>query len=209
MGSDSEKAKASKVLDEFGVTFCSELNISPEGMTPGHLFKTLVFSLLASARISHNAAMRATRGLFDAGWTTAKKMAAATWEERVKVLNTHGYARYDESTSRYLGYTCDLMIEKYGGDLNRLREAAGRDPERERKLLLEFKGIGNVGVNIFFREVQLSWDELYPFADDLALKAAAALGMGASAGELCKLVSRADFPRLVAGLVRMKLGKKI
>ena len=51
-----------------------------------------------SARISHDAAMKAARALTDAGWTTAEHMAEASWEERVEVLNTSGYARFDEST---------------------------------------------------------------------------------------------------------------
>jgi hypothetical protein len=49
-----------------------------------------------------------------------------------------------------------MVVEKYGGDLRNLRKSAapgGRpDPARERKLLKEFKGIGDVGANIFFRE---------------------------------------------------------
>jgi hypothetical protein len=40
---------------------------------------------------------------------------------------------------------------------------------RECKLLKEFKGIGDVGANIFCREAQIAWDELYPFADRKAL----------------------------------------
>ena len=33
----------------------------------------------------------------------------------------------------------DMLLEKYGGDMEKLREAAGRDPEQEKKLLKEFK----------------------------------------------------------------------
>jgi len=73
----------------------------------------------------------------------------------VRVLNRAGYARYDESTSRMLGDTCALLLERYRGDLRKLREEAGHDPQRERALLKEFKGLGDVGVDIFSREGRL------------------------------------------------------
>ena len=43
------------------------------------------------------------------GWTSARKMAASTWEERTHVLNGAGYARYDESTSAKLGEAADVI----------------------------------------------------------------------------------------------------
>ena len=88
-----------------------------------------------------------------------------------------------------------MLLDRYQGDLRKLREAAGRDPQEERRLLEEFKGIGDVGADIFMREVQLVWDELYPFADRRGLSAAARLGLGDSAQALSAFVDRADFPR--------------
>jgi hypothetical protein len=73
--------------------------------------------------------------------------------------------------------------------------------------LKEFKGIGDVGTDIFCREVQTVWDELFPFADKKALAAAQRLGLGDDAGALAKLVSRHDFPRLLAALIRTGLSK--
>jgi hypothetical protein len=96
-----------------------------------------------------------------------------------KCSTPHGHARYDEKTSRFLADTSTLLLEKYGGDLRELRETAKRDPTRKRELLRECKGIGNVGVDIFFREAQVIWDELYPFADQRALRAARKLGLPA------------------------------
>jgi endonuclease III len=201
----SKKRTTLRVLDEYGTTFSEELGIELTKNTPSELFRWLTFSLLASARIGWEQAMKATDALREAGWTTAEKMARATWEQRVRVLNEHGYARYDESTSRMLQDASDLLLDEYGGDLRRLREAAGRDPKNERKRLKELKGVGDVGVDIFFREAQAAWAELRPFADERALKAAKRLGLGDSAEELAELVSEKEFPRLVAGLVRVEL----
>lgn len=195
------------LLDIYGRTFCDELGIDIAAGTPSALFCWLVAALLFSARIRANAALSAAGALFAAGWTTPEAMLAAGWEARVRVLNRSGYARYDESTSRMLGETCALLIDRYGGDLGNLRAAANRDPAAERDLLKAFKGIGEVGVDLFFREVQPVWPELYPFADRRALKAAARLGLADDPAGLASLVDRADFARLVAALVRVDLDK--
>jgi hypothetical protein len=135
-------------------------------------------------------------------------MAKTTWEQRVQVLDRAHYVRYDYSTATYLGDTTNLLLQKYKGDLRNLREAAERQPDRERQLLKEFKGIGDVGCDIFFREAQAVWDELYPFADRRALKAAQTLGLGSTPAELAKLIRRDEFVRLVGALARCDIEKR-
>jgi hypothetical protein len=192
------------LLDLHGYTYAAEIGFDPGRNTPSPLFRLLCACMLFSARIGTNIAISAAKALADRGWTTAKKMADSTWAERAKTLNEAGYARYDEQTSRWLGETTELLLDRYRGDLRQLREAADRDPATERRLLKEFKGIGDVAVDIFFREIQGAWDELYPFADRRALDAAKALDLGNDAAALSTLVDREDFPRLVAALVRVR-----
>lgn len=207
MSKPDQKRIVGAVMERHGRTFSGELGIKLEGETPSAFFRWLCAALLFSARIGHEIATDAARALAKSGWTTARKMAAATWEERTRVLNRSGYARYDEKTSRMLADTSELLLERYGGDLRKLRAAAGRDPQRERELLMECKGIGEVGADIFLREVQNVWTELRPCADAVALKSARKLGLPTDAAELAKLVLKTDFPRLVAALVRCQLEK--
>lgn len=64
------------------------------------------------------------------------------------------------------------------------------------------------GADIVCREVQLVWDELYPFADQRCLKVAGRLGLGGSAEELAALTDgRAEFTRLVSALVHIDLDR--
>jgi hypothetical protein len=202
---EAQKQMLTALLDRYGRTFCAELGIDIAKNTPAPLFMLLCASLLYSARIRADATTQALKALFAEGWTTPQKMSDTTWEERVKVLNANGYARYDESTSRMLGDTVELLLSDYDGDLRNLREAAERKPSRERRLLKGFTGIGDVGVNIFFREAQLAWPELYPFADKASLSAAKRLGLGETTEALAALVDHDEFPRLVAALVRVHL----
>jgi len=205
MATEAQKQMLAALLNRYGQTYAAELGIDIEKNTPSPLFMLLCTSLLYSARIRADAATQALKAMFAEGWTTPQKMADTTWEQRVKVLNANGYARYDESTSRMLGDTVELLLSEYDGDLRKLREAAERDPSKERRLLKDFKGVGDVGVNIFFREAQLAWPELYPFADKASLNAAKRLGLGETTEALAGMVGREDFARLVASLVRMHL----
>ncbi len=196
-----------RLLERHGRTYCDELGINIAKNTPVVLFRWLVASILYSARISVDNATEAASALNDAGLTSAEKMAAASWQDRVDVLTAHGYKRFDESYSRNLGETAQRLHDACGGDLRKLRAEAGEDPKEERRLLKTFKGLGDVGVDIFFREAQVAWPELRPFADKKALQSAEKIGLPKTAKGLAGKVSEAEFPRLVAALVRADLAK--
>lgn len=208
MAHPTQSAVVSVLLDRHGRTYAEEAGIRVGQGTPAPLFQLLVLTLLMSARIRARVAVGAARALFEAGWTTTSKMADSTWEQRTKVLNQSGYARYDESTSRMLGATVDHLLDAYGGDLRKLRDEAERHPRRERELLKRCKGIGDTGVDLFFREVQIVWDELDPFADDRATSSAAALGLPDTPQALRQLAGDVEaHVRLVSAAVRSSLAK--
>ncbi|MCG7598330.1 hypothetical protein MHM84_00855 [Halomonas sp. McH1-25] len=195
------------LLDKHGRTFADELGVNPKRNTPSPLFQLLCLALLSSARLGAGKAMQASKALARAGWKTPQGMANTRWEQRVDVLNKNGYARYDEKTASQLADMVGHLQAKYAGDLRKLRAEADGDPNKARRLLKEFKGIGDVGADIFLREVQVAWEEYQPFADKLALKAASRLGLGNDAASLAQHVSQERFPLLVAALVRSQLAK--
>lgn len=205
-GEARTEATVAALLDRHGRTFASEAGIRLGRNTPAPLFQLLCLSLLISARIGADIALAATRALFEAGWTTADKMATATWEQRTKVLNEAGYARYDESTSRYLASTAERLIEHHDGDLRRVRREADGDSDQLRAQLTAFTGIGDVGADVFIREVQTIWHEYGPFVDERTLEIAAGLDLPSSADDLRATVDDVHtFTRLVAALVRTGL----
>lgn len=195
-------ATLERLLERHGRTFADELRIDLDGGGPTELFQLLTASLLMSARISTDIAVAAARALYDHGCTGASEMLDASWQERVDALGEGSYVRYDESTATYLGETAQLAIDRYDGDLNRLRETAGRDRDRIHRRLRDFKGIGRVGADIFCREAQHVWDELRPFADAKAVEVADRLGLGSSAEDLVERIGDEDLSRLTAALIR-------
>ncbi|WP_127145278.1 hypothetical protein [Pelagibacterium montanilacus] len=197
------------LLDRHGTTYSEEIGIDLAADTPAPLFQWLSACILFSARISADQASRAARSLFDRGLTTPRKMADAGWKKRVEILNENGYARFDESTASMMGETADMLLADYDGDLRKLRSAAGCDPAAMRRRLKAFKGLGDVGVDICFREIQTVWTELQPFADAKSLEAARALDLGESASAVARHVGPDDIARVMTALVRASLAKDI
>ncbi len=144
-------------------------------------------ALLLNVAEGRPEAVAAARALSDAGWVTPDRLAAATRAQRVKALESVGSGHFDARTEAMLGESAQLLLERYGGDLRRLREEADCDPQRERALLKQCHGLGDHGVDAFFREVQVAWPELVPFADRRARMSAVRLGLPRDERRLARL----------------------
>src|SRR5439155_25917057 len=94
----TQRDVARAVLQQYPRTYGEELGLRSLD-SPSGLFRLLVMALLMSARIRASIALDAARALSVQGWTTPRRMADASWEDRARVLNGAGYARYDERTS--------------------------------------------------------------------------------------------------------------
>ncbi|WP_269858383.1 endonuclease [Streptomyces sp. RPT161] len=202
MGSKNE-AVVRALLERQKKTYAAEAGITVRN-APAALYQMLVLSMLLSARIKADIAVASARALFDAGMRDARKMADATWQQRVDALGKGGYRRYDERTSTQLGRAAELVLDRYAGDLRRLREEA--DPK---KALRDIPGIGPVGVDIFLREVQAVWPEFAPYVDRKAMEGAERLGLPTSAEKLAGLVKKSEVPRLTDGLVHAAIDKHL
>ncbi|SOD62386.1 hypothetical protein SAMN06297387_105202 [Streptomyces zhaozhouensis] len=195
------KRTARALLDRCGQTYAAQAGIRLRD-TPAPLYQTLVLAHLLSARIKADVAVAAARALFDAGMRTPRAMADADWQRRVDALGEGHYRRYDERTATQLGDGARLLLDRYGGDVRRIRADA---PSR----LREYPGIGPMGVDIFLREVQAVWPEFAPYVDDRTKEGAGRIGLPRSPKALSGLVRRADVARLTAGLVRVSLDKRL
>jgi 3-methyladenine DNA glycosylase/8-oxoguanine DNA glycosylase len=127
----------------------------------------------------------------------------------VDALGRGHYRRYDERTSTMLGDAAQQLLDRWAGDLRKLRDEAGGDPHRIHELLTEFKGIGPVGADIFLREVQAVWSQVTPYVDARVLRGAEKVGLPANARELAGLVdSPRELARLSSALVRVSRGSR-
>lgn len=190
-----------ELLEREGRTYADEAGITLRDK-PAPLYQLLVLSTLLSVPIKAGIAVAAARELFAAGWRTPRRMAAATWQQRVDALGRAHYVRYDESTSTSLADGAQRVLDVHRGDLRRMRSAADGDAAALRRALTGFRRIGETGAHIFCREVQVVWPELRPYFDERALRTAGELDLPTDPGGLAELVAPQDVGRLAAALVR-------
>ncbi|GAA3019136.1 endonuclease [Streptomyces lactacystinicus] len=193
-----------ELLDRFGRTYAEEAGITLRDK-PSPLYRLLVLTVLCSVRIGAGTATAAARELSAAGLRTPRAMAGARRRTLIAALGRAHYVRYDESTATALGQGAGLLLDRWHGDLRRLREEAGGDSERIGELLREFPRIGPVGAGIFRREAQAVWPSLRPYVDERALAEARTLGLPGEPDGLAALVGPGDLARLAAALTRASL----
>ncbi|MER7898784.1 endonuclease [Streptomyces sp. NPDC096046] len=197
-----------ELVGAHGRTYAEEAGIRLKD-TPQPLYRLLVLSHLLSARIRGSIALATARALHGAGLRDPRRMARAAWQERVDALGRGGYRRYDERTATQLGDAAELLNDRWGGDLRRLRaEADGEVPEL-RRLLQEFPGMGPAGADIFLREAQGVWPEAAPYLDAKALQGAERLNLPKEPKRLVALAGDTDPAVLAAALVRAAVDKEV
>ncbi|MEU0300753.1 endonuclease [Streptomyces sp. NPDC006175] len=202
----SARRTLEELLERHGTTYATEAGIRLRD-TPQPLYQLLVLSHLLSARIRAQVAVASAQALFSHRLRTPRRMADATWQERVDALGEGGYRRYDERTATQLGDGAQLLLDEYGGDLRRLRRKADGDMEALRSGLRRFPGIGPAGADIFVREVQTVWPEASPYLDAKALQGAERLGLPSTPDGIVRLAKDEDPAVLAAALVRGALDK--
>ncbi|MER7986756.1 endonuclease [Streptomyces noursei] len=196
------------LLGRHGETYAAESGIRLRN-TPQPLYQLAVLADLLSTRIRASVAVATLRALRDAGLSTPRRMLDATWQQRVDALGAGGYRRYDEGTATRLGEGAELLLDRYGGDLRRMRETADGDADALRRLLQELPGIGPTGSAIFLREVQGVWPEYAPFLDPKAVQGAERLGLPGDPGKLARLVPAGRAAAFASALVRVALDRTI
>jgi len=185
-------------------TYSEELGIELEGADDREVFKWFLASVLFGARISETIAKRTYRAFERHDLLTPERILEAGWDFLVNpVMGEGGYVRYDEKTSREVLRNCEMLLEEYGGSLNRLHRES-QDPRDLEARLLRFYGVGPVTVNIFLRELRPYWTKADP--EPLSVVKELARRYALDLGALKR--KSVTFTRIEAGLVRLRKESK-
>jgi endonuclease III len=177
MRRSKKKAAMAALMQRLGGSFAKALEIRLEGAEEGEVFKWFLASFLYGARISETIATRTYRQFAHRRVLTPQAIQDTGWDGLVRILDDGGYVRYDFSTAtRLLAVSADL-IERYGGRLGNVHEAATDPRDLERRLQEIGKGIGPVTANIFLRELRGIWSKADPALSEPAVMAARHLGL--------------------------------
>ncbi|MFG1650341.1 hypothetical protein ACGFIE_10450 [Micromonospora sp. NPDC049275] len=174
---------------------------------PASLFQVLYLAVLLARRGDFRRALDGARALRDEGWDSAARLARSLHTDRVRVLRDSGQRGDVDALADVLGDLARTVVERYRGDLRRLRAVAHHEPAAERALLADLPGVDEQVVELFLREAQALWREVAPVADRRALVAARRLGLGRSADDLAGLASgeSEQLAWLVGALARVDL----
>lgn len=165
-----------------------ELNLAK----PEDRFKWFLASFLFAKRISADIAKEAFHSLEQEELTSPDAILEAGWDRIVEILDSSRYTRYDFSTATNLLATMTALKNKYG-DIERLHREAKNPTDLERRLL-EFRGIGPIGVNIFLRELRGIWEKAKTKPSAMATATAQKIGL-----------SKEDVEQYESALVRLNL----
>ncbi|KAL2810784.1 hypothetical protein BJX63DRAFT_401324 [Aspergillus granulosus] len=174
------REKLQKTIEKYGHGPLEGTAIEEKALTgsPDTILAMLFEAMLKAKPISHELTDRTVHKLIDVGYHDIQKLGNATWEERAMVLKDGGYNRYREQGSTNLGALVEFVNDKYDGDLNNLIKKADYDRQRVKELVHEVKGLGDLGVELFFNNVQSVWPSIAPFVDSRSLQTAKEAGFG-------------------------------
>jgi len=190
------------LVRRYGRPYSAALGIDLRSRQPADLSKWFLASMLYAKPIREEAATR-TYKIFEAeGRTTPQRIVGAGWEGLVGLLDAGGYVRYDFSTADKLLGVFGALQAQYGGDLNRLHAAAKGSGELERLLKGLGKGIGDVTVAIFLRDLLGIWPKARPGFTPLERLALRKLGISESAVEAATRRLRVSPVRVRTALAR-------
>lgn len=97
-----------------------------------------------------------------------------------------------------------------GGDLNNLLEKADHNRDKARGLIKEIKGLGDLGVDLFFNNVQSVWPSMAPFVDARSLQTAGEVGIGTDLDTVYAELKKdpLEMSKFANGLSMVRLEKK-
>lgn len=150
---DKPEPRVKRLLEVAGTSYAAEAGIRIDDK-PMPLFQLLVLCMLASKPIDATIAMRAARELFKAGLRTPKGVLESRRQTMIDAFGRAHYVRYDESSATRLTEMAERVRDEFRGDLREIARRSDHDPSKAKRILKQFKGIGDTGADIFLREVQ-------------------------------------------------------
>lgn len=176
-----------------GKRFSSKLGIDLSSTKNEEIFKWFLASILFGARISESIVVNTYKEFEKEEVVSPLKILKTRWDGLVKILDKGGYVRYDFKTATKFLEVMRNFEDKYGGDFSRLEQETRNSRDLEEKIKNLGKGIGEVTVGIFLRELRGLWQKANPPLSPLVFMAARNL----------RLINKED--TALSGLEKLKL----
>lgn len=172
-----EKENLKTLVENLGEKYSDILGINLSGKDDKEIFKWFLASVLFGAPITETSVVKTYKCFEKHGVSSPDKILETGWDGLVKILDEGSYTRYDFKTATKLLEVMNTLKAKYGGSLNRLHSEARDSLDLEKRIKELGKGIGNVTVSIFLRDLRDVWRKADPRPTPLVILAAKKLGI--------------------------------
>jgi len=164
-------------VESLGQKYSEILDIDLSDGRDEEVFKWFFASVLFGAPITESSVIKTYKCFQKYDVLTPKKILKTGWDGLVKILDEGSYTRYDFKTADKLLAVMENLMEKYNGSLNLIHSKASDARDLENRLKSLGKGIGDVTVSIFLRELRGIWEKADPNPTSLEILAAKELGI--------------------------------
>jgi len=165
------------LIQQFGQKYSEILGIDLRSGKEEEVFKWFFASILFGAPITENAVIKTYKCFEKHKVLTPEKILETGWDGLVEILDEGSYTRYDFKTADKLLAVMNSLTKNYEGNLNFLHEHAANSFDLEKRLKGLAKGVGEVTVSIFLRDLRGLWKKANPKPTHLVVLAARNLGI--------------------------------
>jgi hypothetical protein len=170
-----KKQELTTLLQKSGKRYSEILDINVDNGEDPEIFKWFLAAVLFGAPITESSVLKTYRAFQNHGVLTPQKIADTSWKRLVEILDEGTYTRYDYKTADKLLLVMRNLNKQYSGSLNQLHQKATDPADLEKRLKQLGKGIGNITVSIFLRELRGTWTKADPKPTPLVISAAKSL----------------------------------
>jgi len=165
------------LLEKFGKRYSKVLGINLDSGKDEEIFKWFLASILFGAPITETSVTKTYKCFQKYEVLTPERILETGWDGLVRILDEGSYTRYDFKTADKLLEVMQNLTEKYNGSLNLLHNKASNARDLENGLKDLGKGIGDVTISIFLRELRKVWGKANSNPTSLVVSAAKNLGI--------------------------------
>lgn len=165
------------LLERFGQKYSEVLGIKLETASDSEVFKWFLASILFGAPITESSVIKTYRRFEEYKVLAPEKILETGWDGLVKILDEGGYTRYDFKTADKLLLVMGNLEKEYNGSLNLLHQRASDSADLENRLKQLGKGIGDMTISIFLRDLRGIWKKADPKPTSLVILAASNMGI--------------------------------
>jgi endonuclease III len=165
------------LVEKLGQRHSELLGINLEDADDKEVFKWFLAAVLFGAPITETSVVKTYKCLEKHGVLTPENILKIGWDGLVEILDEGSYTRYDYKTADKLLEVMGNLKANYGGSLSILHEKAAGSLDLEKRLKELGKGIGDVTVSIFLRELRGLWSKADPKPTPLVVLAAKNMGI--------------------------------